>query len=104
MDIDIQELLNAKNEQIREKKQKIKDIEEAILRLRTREVLKKQALDKAVLVARNEAKKEVIDLVKSKIPASPLSYYKPTARAVLRDLHRVIQEEEEELKKSAKKP
>ena len=103
MVIDVQELLNAKKEQLREKEQRLRDIEEAHKRLKLREILKKQALDREVLAARNEAKQKVLDLVKTKIPASAPSYYKPAARAVLQDLHKVIAEQEEEIKKSAKR-
>jgi hypothetical protein len=103
MNVDVEELLNQKKEKLRGMDQRLKDLKEATLRLRTREVLKKQELEQAVLTAKNKAKNEVLDAVKAKIPASPPSFYKPSARAVLSDLHRVIREEEEKLKKSAKK-
>jgi hypothetical protein len=103
MDIYTEELLNQKKEKLREMDQRLSDLKEATKRLKLREILKKQELEQAVLTAKNKATKEVLDVVKAKIPASPPSYYKPSARAVLSDLHRVIREEEEKLKKSGKK-
>jgi hypothetical protein len=95
--------LQDKQRQINALDQRIKELEEATKRLKLREILKKQELERAVLTAKNKATKEVLDAVKAKIPASPPSFYKPSARALLSDLHRVIREEEEEIKKSAKK-
>jgi hypothetical protein len=91
--------LQEKLKQIREKDQHIKDIEEAIKRLKLREMLKKRELDQVVLKAKNDGRKVVIEKVKSVIPTSAPSYFKPTARALLSDLQRIIKEEEQRMAK-----
>jgi hypothetical protein len=92
--------LQKKLQIIKEKEQKIRDIEAATLRLKTRELLKKQELEAAVCKAKNDAKKEVLEHLKSKIPATAPSYFKPAARAVLHDVQRVISEEEKKLRRT----
>jgi hypothetical protein len=92
--------LQDKQRQINALDQRIKELEEATKRLKLREILKKQELEQAVVKAKNDAKREVIEHLKSKIPASAPSLYRSSTKAVLHDVQRVITEVEAEIKKS----
>ncbi len=86
--------LQDKQRQIKQRDQRIRELETAKNRLINNKIRNDRALDQAVRKAKDDGRKFVIEKLKTAIPTTAPSYFKPAAKALLSDLQRIIKDEE----------
>jgi predicted nucleic acid-binding Zn-ribbon protein len=92
--------LHVQNE-IKKLNDRLLELDTAKRNLENNQIQKRRELEEAIAKAKCEGRKVVIEKVKTVIPKTPPTFFKPALRAVLRDVQKVIEEEEKKLSKKA---